>query len=117
MAKRRQLARPMMCTATGLHANETGIKLGEERQQLCSSQRPVEGYLFVFSNPVNLENVLGQTKADCGNLHKRVNGLRCPRWPQDLSELIVAGALLDGANVNAIASRYLSGVDGMAEDL
>lgn len=69
IAKLRQLAGPMMRVVACFHPNQARFNLGEERQQLRPSLRPVEGDLVVFSDPVNLKNVLGQIKADCGNLH------------------------------------------------
>jgi hypothetical protein len=50
----------MMRAAASFHANQARFDLGEERQQLCPSQRAIEGDLVVLCNPVNLKNVLGQ---------------------------------------------------------
>jgi hypothetical protein len=69
MAQRVQFPGSMMRAAAGFHTNQAGLNPGEEQQQLCPSQRSVEGDLFVFCDPVNLKNVLGQVEADCCNLH------------------------------------------------
>jgi hypothetical protein len=57
-----------MRAAANFHANQARFDLGEERQQLGPSQRANEDELVVLGYPVNLKNILGQIKADCGNL-------------------------------------------------
>jgi hypothetical protein len=64
----------MMRAAAGLHANQAGIKFCEERYQLCPSQRPVKGDLFIFCNPVNLKNILGDLPPEAPSFITRVCG-------------------------------------------
>jgi hypothetical protein len=48
-----------MARAACLHADQTGFKLGKERQHLSSAQRPADDDLSIVINRVNLKYVLG----------------------------------------------------------
>jgi hypothetical protein len=63
--------------AASFHANQTGLKLGEEPDQLAPTQRAAHDNLSGFINSVDLKNVLGQIKVDSANLH---NGCSFCSW-------------------------------------
>lgn len=69
VAELRQLASPIMRGTTRLHADETRPQLCKKRQHLASTQRLAHDDLIRCVDRVNLKDVLGQIKADSGNLH------------------------------------------------
>ncbi len=69
MAQRRQLPRPVVARAAGLHADQTGLELAEERHHLAPAQRPADDNLSRLIDSVDLKNVLGQIEADGANIH------------------------------------------------
>jgi hypothetical protein len=64
-----QVAHPVKCAAAGFHANQAGLQLRKERQELCPSKRHVDHNLRSRGDPMDLENTLRQVDANCGNLH------------------------------------------------
>ena len=55
--------------AAGLHANQAGLKLAEERHHLAPTQRFADNNFYGRIRSMYLKNVLGQIKTDGGNLH------------------------------------------------
>jgi len=64
-----QLSGPMMRTAARLHADQTGRQVGEKDGDLVSPQLLANHDIPSLINPVNLEHVLCQIKANRRNLH------------------------------------------------
>jgi hypothetical protein len=59
----------MMARAARFHANQTGLKIAEERRHLPTTQGLADNDLSRFINPMNLKNVLRQINANGRNLH------------------------------------------------
>ncbi len=59
MAETNQLSRPVMARAAGLHPDETGRKLREERDHLRPPERSPDDYLATAADGVHLEDVFG----------------------------------------------------------
>jgi hypothetical protein len=57
-----------MRPGTGLHSNQARLKPLEERQHLAAPQLATKPNLALGRDAVQLENILGQVEADCGNL-------------------------------------------------
>ena len=57
----------MRCAAC-LHADKTGCELGEEGEDLSSTQRAPHDHLALCIDAVNLEDVLREIEADGANL-------------------------------------------------
>ena len=55
MAQTRQLTCPMMARAARFHANQTGLKLAEERRHLATAKRLADNDLSRFINAMNLK--------------------------------------------------------------
>ena len=64
------LARPVVARAARLDPDQAGIKLLEEPSHLRTAQRLADNDFAGAVDGVDLEDVLGQVKADCGNLHR-----------------------------------------------
>jgi hypothetical protein len=64
-----QLARPVMCTAACLNADEAQRQIDEERRHLRSLELLLQHPLAVLIDAVNLEHGLCQIDAQCCNLH------------------------------------------------
>src|SRR3974377_1603236 len=64
-----QLAGPVMSGGTGFHADHAGRQRLKEAQNLAASQLPADGNDAARIDAVHLEPVLGEVKADGGNLH------------------------------------------------
>ena len=69
MAEPRQLARPIMRRATGLHADQAGRDLAEKLDDLFAPQLPGNDDLPVLVDAVDLKDILGEINADGANLH------------------------------------------------
>jgi hypothetical protein len=65
----RDLARPEVARAAGLHTHQTRLQLAEERDHLAPAQRPADDHLAGVVNTVKLKHVLGQIEADSANIH------------------------------------------------
>src|SRR5262249_50659871 len=59
-------ARPIMCTAAGLHPDQTRRQLSEERQHLLASELPGHDDLALGIDPVHLEHLLCKVEPDGG---------------------------------------------------
>lgn len=69
MSSRRNLPRPVMARPTSLDPDQTPWQAREKGQDLSFAQAPIKDNLTLFGDAVNLKDVLGQIKADRGNLH------------------------------------------------
>ena len=67
MAQGFELPRPVMAGRARLHADQPGGKLAEERHHLAAAQPLADHHLPRCINAVDLENVLGQVKANRDN--------------------------------------------------
>ena len=65
MAKRLELARPMMRRGTGLYADQARRQLLEERQDIAALQLTANDHLARSINAVDLEYRLGDIETDC----------------------------------------------------
>jgi hypothetical protein len=69
VAHRLDLARPVVCAATGLHPDQARRKIREEHSNLVSAQLLLHEHLAALVDCVNLKHILGQVNADSRNLH------------------------------------------------
>jgi hypothetical protein len=69
MAHRLDLARPVVCAATGLHPDQARRKIREEHSHLVSAQLLLYEHLGALVDCVDLKHVLGQVNANSRNLH------------------------------------------------
>ena len=69
MAERYQLACPVMRGRTGFNADQTRLQRLKEAQNFVASQLPADSNGSTCINAVDLEPVLGEVKADGGNLN------------------------------------------------
>ena len=65
VAKRLELARPMMRRGAGLDANQARRQLLEERQHVATLQLPADHHLPISINAVNLKDRLRDIETDC----------------------------------------------------
>lgn len=64
MPERDQLARPGMRTSTGFDADKAYRQFGEEPDNLCPAQLPLQHHQAIGIDAVELEHVLGNIEAD-----------------------------------------------------
>jgi hypothetical protein len=69
MTERLQLARPVMRRRARLDADKARLQPAKQREQLISPYLPPEHGLTLPVDAVDLEDVLRDVEADCGNLH------------------------------------------------
>ena len=69
VAKLDNLARPIVACPARLDANQTRLDPLEKPSHLRTTQRLLHNNIAGAVNGMDLKNVLGQIKADCGNLH------------------------------------------------
>jgi hypothetical protein len=69
MPDRCQLTRPVVRRRTGFHANQARFQRLKVGQYLAASQPTADNNLSTGIDAVDLEPVLSEIKADCGNLH------------------------------------------------
>lgn len=69
MSESGQLTCPIVTRGARFHADKAGGLQFEESQQLRATKRPVKQNSSILGNAVNMENVLGQILADCGDLY------------------------------------------------
>ena len=70
MAQLGNLARPVVAGPARLDTDQTGIELLEKPSQLHTAQRLLHDNFAGAVNRMDLENGLGQIKANCSNLHR-----------------------------------------------
>ena len=70
MAQGREFPCAVVGATAGLHANQARLQLREEGQKLRPPQGFVENDFLGGCDPMNLEHVLSQINADCGNLRE-----------------------------------------------
>ena len=64
-----QLARPVVGTAAGFHADQASWQVHEERGHLVAPYLLLDDWLAKLVDPVQLKHVLCQIDANCRNLH------------------------------------------------
>jgi hypothetical protein len=72
MAKRLQLARPVMGCRARLNTNQTGRQLPEKGHHLTASELSPDRHLTQPINAVDLKNILRKIKADRDNFSHRM---------------------------------------------
>ncbi len=69
MPERLQLARPVVGTAAGFHADQAGREVGKEQGELRTLELFLQYHLAVLVDTVHLEYVLSQINTNRSNLH------------------------------------------------
>jgi hypothetical protein len=69
MPQRDELARPMVRTAAGFHADEARGQVGEEGRHLAALELLAQHRFSVLIHTVNLKHALCQIDTHCRNLH------------------------------------------------
>jgi hypothetical protein len=67
MAKRLELARPVVRRGASLNANQAWRQLLKERQDLATLQLAANNHLAGTINAMNLKDRLGDVETDCRN--------------------------------------------------
>ena len=72
VSQRRELPSLVMGTATGLHTDQAGLQVGEERENLISLKDLPEHHLVPAIHPMNRKNGLCEIHSYRCNLHCRL---------------------------------------------